>query len=278
MKVKLIFFIGLFLSLSGHAQTQTGKASFYADRFSGRLTANGERFNPKKFTAAHRHLPFDTKVLVTNLANNKSVVVRINDRGPYVSGRIIDLSHAAAKKLGFIKKGVTDVVIKVVDENTVVDGKLIENTKDLVATSSKTRRKSKKQSKRVEKNAKKQAEQAEEAPTTKKVKTDSAIVEATEFYTLQTERSKPKGYGVQIGTFEEGINFLRLASRLTGQYQKRLTAEVKRVNETQVYSIIIGDFSSKDKAEEFKEEVRKDYPGAFIVNFSETKKTLSSDE
>lgn len=90
-----------------------GKASYYANKFNGRKTANGEIFSNKKFTAAHRSLPFGTRVLVTNLKNGKSVIVRINDRGPFVKGRIIDLSRAAAKQLDMIHAGVAEVEVKV---------------------------------------------------------------------------------------------------------------------------------------------------------------------
>jgi rare lipoprotein A len=83
-----------------------GMASFYK---SGRLTANGERFNPHGLTAAHRKLRFGTKVKVTNLRNGKSVVVRINDRGPFIRGRIIDLSLGAARVIGLNKSGVARV-------------------------------------------------------------------------------------------------------------------------------------------------------------------------
>ena len=76
-----------------------GIASWYGNE-SGNRTANGERFNPNALTAAHRHLPFGTKVKVTNLKNHKSIIVRINDRGPFVRGRIIDLSKHAAKMIG----------------------------------------------------------------------------------------------------------------------------------------------------------------------------------
>ena len=90
-----------------------GQASYYADRFHGRLTANGERFNMHELTAAHKSLPFGSMVRVTNLANGKKVLVRINDRGPYIKGRIIDLSLEAAKEIDLLKKGVTNVRIEV---------------------------------------------------------------------------------------------------------------------------------------------------------------------
>jgi rare lipoprotein A len=88
---------------------EEGKASYYADKFNGRKTASGERFSNAKKTAAHKTLPFGTKVKVTNVANGRSVKVRINDRGPFVAGRSIDLSKKAARKIGMIKEGVGTV-------------------------------------------------------------------------------------------------------------------------------------------------------------------------
>ena len=89
-----------------------GKASFYAGQFHGRKTANGETFNMAQLTAAHPSLPFGTWVRVTNLSNGKDVVVRINDRGPFVKGRIIDLSVSAAKKIGIIETGIVQVKLE----------------------------------------------------------------------------------------------------------------------------------------------------------------------
>jgi rare lipoprotein A len=87
-------------------------ASYYA---SGKITANGEAFHPEGLTAAHRRLPFGTVLKVRNLANNREVVVRINDRGPYVDGRSIDLSLGAAAQLGMIETGLAQVVVTVVE-------------------------------------------------------------------------------------------------------------------------------------------------------------------
>ena len=91
-----------------------GTASWYGKQFHGRLTANGERFDMYALTAAHRTLPFGSIVQVTDLENGRSVAVRINDRGPFKGGRIIDLSYAAAKKLGMVKRGVVPVKITLV--------------------------------------------------------------------------------------------------------------------------------------------------------------------
>lgn len=89
-----------------------GKASYYADKFNGRRTSSGEKFSNDSMTAAHKYLPFGTRVIVTNLKNDSVVVVRINDRLPKKSSRTIDLSKAAARKLNFIKSGLTQVFIE----------------------------------------------------------------------------------------------------------------------------------------------------------------------
>ena len=92
--------------------TQKGKASYYARYFQGKRTASGEPFHTDSLTAAHRHLPLGTEVMITNLANGQSVTVRINDRGPFVKGRIIDVSPSAADSLGFRKQGVANIEIQ----------------------------------------------------------------------------------------------------------------------------------------------------------------------
>jgi rare lipoprotein A len=93
---------------------QQGQASWYGRFHHGRVTANGERFNMYGLTAAHRTLPFGTRLLVTNLENDRTVEVRINDRGPYVGARILDLSYAAARALGAVASGVIPVTLRVV--------------------------------------------------------------------------------------------------------------------------------------------------------------------
>ena len=95
-----------------------GESSYYANEFQGRKTANGEIFNMYKKTAAHRSFPFNTLLEVTNLENNQSVIVRVNDRGPFAGNRILDLSYAAAKEIGMISKGVVKVRIKILKWGT----------------------------------------------------------------------------------------------------------------------------------------------------------------
>jgi len=127
MKIINVVFISVIFLMSASCSTisaqspdglsgfsESGKASFYASRYQNRKTASGERFNQDARTAAHRKLPFGTQVRVTNVTNGKSVVVRINDRGPFVKGRIIDLSRSAFKQIGDTDLGLISVKIEVI--------------------------------------------------------------------------------------------------------------------------------------------------------------------
>ncbi|MEO8171859.1 MAG: septal ring lytic transglycosylase RlpA family protein [Sediminibacterium sp.] len=98
-------------TIPGGSGTETGMASYYAETYNGKKTANGEIYNSSSLTAAHKKLPFGTKVKVTNLTNGKTVKVRVNDRGPFVAGRIIDLTRAAAKKIDMVTAGIAKVKI-----------------------------------------------------------------------------------------------------------------------------------------------------------------------
>ena len=95
-------------------RTFQGQASWYGPGFYGNRTASGEVFRPGTFTAAHRSLPFGTKVLVTNMTNGKSAMVRINDRGPFHGSRVIDLAHGAARELGVTSSGIASVKLQVI--------------------------------------------------------------------------------------------------------------------------------------------------------------------
>ncbi len=108
-----LLMVGCSLGGRGSTYVEEGFASYYSMESHGKLTASGERYDMYKLTAAHRRLPFGTIVKVTNLKNGKSVVVRINDRGPGVKNRIIDLSWEAARRIGMLKLGVVPVRIRV---------------------------------------------------------------------------------------------------------------------------------------------------------------------
>lgn len=99
-------------------KAQQGKASWYGARFHGRKTASGERYNMNAYSAAHRSHAFGTKICVRNTRNGKGVALRVNDRGPFIRGRVVDVSRVAANRLGMMRSGVVPVRVYVVDKQT----------------------------------------------------------------------------------------------------------------------------------------------------------------
>jgi len=113
--IMMISIFGIYSFTNSTNDAKTSFASFYHDKFNGRKTANGEIFDNSKLTAANLRLPFGTKVKVTNLRSGKSVVVRVNDRGPFHPGRSFDLSKAAYKAIGNLQRGVMPIEYEVLD-------------------------------------------------------------------------------------------------------------------------------------------------------------------
>jgi rare lipoprotein A len=224
--VKVLYLLALcFCACISQAQIQIGKASFYANSFEGNRTASGDKYRANKLTAAHKTLSFGTVVKVTNLANKASVNVTINDRGPYVEGRVIDLSKAAAEKLNFFNQGIADVSIEVVDEG---DGK----------------------------------------GKTLPVRMDHVTVGEKEFYDFDGAKIKPKGFGAQLGTYQELVNLLRMTDNLKNTYKKKVTVQVKVINGVKYYGVILGHFSTHDKAANFLAGTKKQFPDSYIVDYS----------
>ncbi|MFK7922865.1 MAG: septal ring lytic transglycosylase RlpA family protein [Bacteroidia bacterium] len=114
LKIASFFSLMMLMLTLLTAQTERGEASYYADSFQGKPTANGEPYDRNKLTAAHRTLPFGTRLRVTRTDNGKSVVVRVNDRGPHKAGRIVDLSYSAAAQIGLVRDGIAPVKIEVI--------------------------------------------------------------------------------------------------------------------------------------------------------------------
>ena len=120
------------MSFNTSESSNRGVATYYSDLFQGRRTASGELYDKTKLTAAHRTLPLGTKIKITRTDNQKSVIVRINDRGPYSQSRVLDISKAAAEKIGLLRVGKATVTIEVIDKNNKV-ALTEENADELMA-------------------------------------------------------------------------------------------------------------------------------------------------
>jgi rare lipoprotein A len=258
--ILLAITLGLF-AFSTYSQTgyvQEGKASFYADKFEGRVTASGERYSHTKSTCAHLSLPFGTLVRVTNLANNLSVIVRVNDRGPFVPNRIIDLSRSAADKLNFLSDGSADVRIEAIDESGNVVPLAESQPKPTVQTKPVVTETSTKPTATTPAIA----TEVEKKPA---VATSSSPTTDIELYGLNVTKQKPSGFTVQIGSYKELVNLLRIADDLKTSLKKEVRVQVATINNEKIYRLMVGEFTSRLEAENFKEKAAAIYPDCFIV-------------
>lgn len=234
----LIFlFLYIFLAF---ANPQYGKASFYADKFEGRSTASGEKYWHYKLTAAHRTLPFGTMVKVTNLDNNRYTTVKINDRGPFVEGRIIDVSKSAAETLGFVSQGIANVKIE----------KLLTSTSSPPATNTKPNPQPSKTTNKPQANSK-----------------DVYAVSHREFYEFSVGKANPSGYGVQAASFKEAANLARFVEDLKRTYQQRVFVQVVIVKQVKFYRVLLGNFNDNKSALQLQARLKSRYPDCFIVNY-----------
>lgn len=191
----------------------TGRASYYADQFHGRRTANGERFDMNAYTAAHRSLPFGTRVKVTNLRNQKSVVLRINDRGPYIRSRIIDVSKAAAKVIGLIGIGSALVSLQVLDQHeTDSSGPARSNSEN------------------------------GEYLNTRNYQPGMN-------YDLQGNPKEAGGFGFQVGVFTDLTTAREKCQKLLQQGEKDIYLQIAAASSRKIYRLLIRDFASRTDAE-----------------------------
>ncbi|MBN1638732.1 MAG: septal ring lytic transglycosylase RlpA family protein [Ignavibacteriales bacterium] len=233
-------FIFSFNCFSQDVYVQHGKASYYADKFEGRSTASGEIYWHSKLTGAHLSLPFNTNVKVTNLANNKFVIVKINDRGPFVADRIIDVSKSAAIQLDMINEGTANVKIEVVQDDKKDDAYVFDDIKT----------------------------NPPKDPPPYNIPLD---VKQDEYYLISTYRVTPSGYGVQIGSYVEFANLIKLAESISDKFKQKTYVQVALVNNVKFYRVILGTYNTRQQAEEFKAQIQDTFPDSFIYDFNITK-------
>lgn len=214
-KFVLLLLTALFFAETGFSLEVYKKntiASFYGADFHGKRTSNGESFDMNKFTCANKELPFNTILKVTNLTNNKTVQVRVNDRGPFVVGRDIDLSTAAAKELDMIKSGTANVKIEIVKygENTKLSADTAESAKKIMA-----RKISESQAAQAKKPAQTKTAQTKTAQTKKTAGANTAPkVSSQKQVTSVASSAEEKLWDVQIASFSNIDSAKRFADAL----------------------------------------------------------------
>lgn len=253
--IRILFLAGMIL-LSGALLAQTGTkfsgtASYYGIPFHGRATASGEIFSMDSMTAAHKQLAFGTLVQVTNRSNGKTCVVKINDRGPFIEGRIIDLSKAAADTLGFIAQGLVTVDCEIIGTAPI--------NKPLLAS------KTNKTNTRIDsipatvKNSSDLAENKKAETTTRYVPREAVKYEAE-------SPDSTTFYSVQLGSFGMQDNAERLLDKINGKYPEA------RIMQAEVYGkiwfrVLCGKCLNIEDATKLKNSLSAAYPQSFLVKF-----------
>lgn len=260
----LLFSIGLTAQI-----TEIGKASFYGEKFQGQVTASGEIFDFNKFTAAHRSLPFGTLVKVTNLSNKKSIEVRINDRGPFVKERVIDISKIAAEKLGFVSDGTIDVRVEVIKLASADSRESVsEKSKKDSTPAKKPSEMKEKKPEPIKTTPKEQtSEKLETTPINSKPETNTTTTETGSkfYYQVKSEALTQAGFGVQILSYREAANLMMQVSDLEKKYKQAVVVQVSGESGQRLYRIILGNFTERAMAEKLKEQIKKEFNGCFVV-------------
>jgi rare lipoprotein A len=236
----LILFFSINYSSAQTLHESEGFASYYADDFHGKPTSSGEIYDMNKLTAAHPYLPFNTWVKVTNVANNKMVTVRINDRGPFARNRIIDLSLAAAKILGMLGPGTIYVRLEII--NPPID--FIEDKSSLTVP----------ELDKNEVNIRFRSRPAE--------KTLGGTITDYGLYNLKMEKVNAAGFVIQLASFTE----LRNAKLFLEQIDDVSSDELFiQYSDNRKYRIVIGVFKNREDAEKKKNQIQNNHPGCFVI-------------
>jgi rare lipoprotein A len=254
-----------------------GMVAYYSDAFHGRATASGDLYDVDKLSGAHKSFPFGTFVKVTRLDNNRTVTVRINDRGPYVKGHVIDVSKKAAKILGIL--GLSDIRVKIeaIENKVIDDNKEAEFPAPVVETTKGEdpvkQKKLKKKLKPVKPKApvlpKASVETA--APTAKFIVPEAQIVTSKNYkpfdlYKIQLLRPDRAGFGLQVASMSNYDSVLKQVADLQEDFFQNILISLEKVNGKTVYRVILGPFPDVATAESYKAHAKKKKLNGFVVS------------
>jgi rare lipoprotein A len=220
---------------------QRGKASYYEDKFNGKKTASGEIFNNGDYTAAHRTLPFNTMLKVTNVKTGKAVVLRVNDRGPFSRNRILDVTKVAAKDLDMIKDGSIAVEIEILPPNAH------PGRADNATITKKERKEQKNTPPKNDNSEKNKKENKEEEVQLATGKTYSVWL---------TER-QPIGYGIQVFSFREKENAIEKGKEIVKAGIEEVYIQVGWQGIRRIYRVLLGQYATPEQAKSAVEVYQK---------------------
>ncbi len=293
----LLMIFSFFLTAATAQEAEWGKASFYDDSFQGSLTAYGVKYDKNQLTASHKLHPFGTILKVTRLDNKKSVNVKVIDKGPYLKGRVVDLSRKAAEALDMIEEGVVDVKVEVVSKAKSSDLAKAEEKKATVAppateirpesySDESTRTTPPTKVSNISEAAEKttavsttttKADTPKKATTAAKQSNAAKLVgkdyAAYDLYQIQLLRPTKKGFGVQIASLTTYEYVLRQVADLQAKsFDNILISVEKGKDNNPVYKIILGNYDTEAQANNYKKNLKSKYKiNGFVVDLSATK-------
>lgn len=243
----------LFNAFISTPSEEFGKANYYADSLHGRKTSSGEKYDKNELTCAHKSLPFGAKVKVTRLDNKKSVIVRVNDRGPFKEGYVIELSRRAAEVVDLVRDGSASVRVEVVPN---VESKTVSTAS---ASSSKL-------------SMVRPAQYSTVSPQSSTGSTSSGNTKNTELYKIDLKKSSKAGYGVQLSTLYDADNVLPIVTKLQQQWPEKVLVSIERdaANDLSAYRVIVGPFADEKTAvAQQKLAAKRGYKQSFVVDLTE---------
>lgn len=293
VKTALLAFFG-FTTLAMVAQEpEFGLASFYSDDFQGGRTAYGEIYDKKQLTTAHKFYPYGSMLRVTRLDNKKSVTVKVIDKGPFVKGRVVDLSRAAAEKIGLLQDGVADVKVELIsrpnkEDALPIDDVAIEeptrptdfsNDESLRtdnATASTDDATPAGESKKKEPEETIKPKEEEKKPVVAKEKTATARLVGKDYtqyglYKIVLQRPSQKGYGVQVISLTNYPNVLKQVADLQAKGFDNILVSIEKGSDSNpIYKIILGPLDSEKEAKSYMASLKKKHKlNGFLVNLDE---------
>ena len=284
MQKLLITIILTVSALLNFAQTEFGVASYYGDYFHGRPTASGEKYNQFALTAAHKTLPLGTILKVTNAQNNKSVYVKVNDRGPYVKGRIIDLSTKAAEILGYRNKGTCYVKIEIVKPNQTPKDLLsasldIAKENGIGTNDSMTKpdtvsslnaysaKKPFENTNNKTNSSSSPASMPQPAIEIKEANQHGIKNKSAYFVITNLDKNKLGFYGLQLGVFSDPSVIFPMIADLESLYHENVAIQQTEVDGKIVYKLLVGKFQNRAYTDALKLIVSQKYKDAFVVKY-----------
>ncbi|MFN8237436.1 MAG: septal ring lytic transglycosylase RlpA family protein [Chitinophagales bacterium] len=281
MKKIVIFLLIVIPFCDVNAQVEFGTASYYGVDFHGKTTASGETYSQNKLTAAHKTFPLGTILKVTNAQNNKSVYVKVNDRGPFVKGRIVDVSTKAAELLGFRNKGTAYVKLEVVEPNSIPTD-LVDTTTDIALQNGiQVYDSSNQEASVLQKNdtlvsTSKPATtnyqnntQGKNSPikTTDLIE-DNAITNRSPYFVITNiDKTKTGFFGLQLGVFSDVNAILALIEELEAKYKQTMVVQQVKHQDKTVYKLLVGKFQNRAYADALKSTLSDRFKDAFVVKY-----------